>query len=82
MAQLVTRLHDRLLADVDVLVADGLVASRSDAVRRGLERLVDDHRRRKVGAVIVEAYRQQPQTDEELAGLDEATRALIDEEPW
>ncbi len=82
MAQLVTRLHDRLLADVDVLVADGLVASRSDAVRRGLERLVDDHRRRKVGALIVEAYRQQPQTDEELAGLDEATRALIDEEPW
>jgi hypothetical protein len=43
---------------------------------------VDQHRRQRVGASIVEGYRRRPQTDEELAGLDEATRALIDEEPW
>jgi len=30
----------------------------------------------------VDAYRRLPQTDEELAGLDEATRALVNEEPW
>ena len=35
-----------------------------------------------VGAAIVEAYRRQPQTAEELAGIEEATRALIAEEPW
>jgi len=82
MAQLVTRLGDRLLAEVDGLVADGVVASRSEAVRLGLKRLVDQHQRQRVGAAIVAAYRRQPQTDDELAGLDEATRALVNEEPW
>lgn len=82
MAQLVTRLDDRLMADVDGLVADGVVANRSEAVRLGLERLVDEHQRRRVGAEIVAAYRRLPQTDDELAGLDEATRAVISEEPW
>jgi Arc/MetJ-type ribon-helix-helix transcriptional regulator len=82
MAQLVARLDDRLMAEVDSLVADGVVGSRSEAVRLGLERLVDQHRRQRVGAAIVEAYRRRPQTDDELAGLDEATRALITEEPW
>jgi Arc/MetJ-type ribon-helix-helix transcriptional regulator len=82
MAQLVTRLDQGLLAEVDRLIADGVVASRSEAVRLGLERLVDQHRRRQVGAAIVDAYRRQPQTDEELAGLDDATRALVGEEPW
>jgi Arc/MetJ-type ribon-helix-helix transcriptional regulator len=82
MAQVVTRLDDRLMAEVDLLVADGVVATRSEAVRLGLERLVDEHQRRRVGAEIVAAYRRLPQTDDELAGLDDATRALIGEEPW
>jgi len=43
MAQLVARLDDSLMAEVDVLVADGVVANRSEAVRLGLERLVDQH---------------------------------------
>jgi hypothetical protein len=51
-------------------------------VRLGLERLVDEHRRRRVGEAIVDAYRRVPQTADELSGLEEATRALINEEPW
>jgi metal-responsive CopG/Arc/MetJ family transcriptional regulator len=82
MAQLVTRLDERLLAEVDALVEKGLVRSRSEAVRVALERLVDQNRRQEIGAAIIEAYTQQPQTPDELAGLDEATRALVDEEPW
>jgi Arc/MetJ-type ribon-helix-helix transcriptional regulator len=82
MTQVVTRLDDRLAAELDGLVADGVVSNRSEAVRLGLERLVEEHRRRRLGAEIVEAYRRQPQTDEELAGLDRATRALVTEEPW
>jgi Arc/MetJ-type ribon-helix-helix transcriptional regulator len=70
------------LSDVDALVEQGVVANRSEAVRLGLERLVDEHRRRRVGEALVSAYRRQPQTDEELAGLDDATRALVHEEPW
>ena len=82
MAQVVARLDDRLMADVDALVADGVVSSRSEAVRLGLERLVDRHRRRAVGDQIAAAYLRVPQTADELAGLDQATRALVGEDPW
>jgi Arc/MetJ-type ribon-helix-helix transcriptional regulator len=82
MAQVVTRLDDTLVAEVDALIAEGVVANRSEAVRLGLERLVDRHRRSRTGAAIADAYRRRPQADDELAGLDDATRALVEEEPW
>ena len=82
MAQLVTRLDNELLSQVDSLVVEGVVANRSEAVRLGLKTLVDLHHRRLTGQQIAQAYRRQPQTDPELAGLDESTRALIEEEPW
>jgi Arc/MetJ-type ribon-helix-helix transcriptional regulator len=82
MAQLVTRVDNRLLAEVDELVSEGVAATRSDAVRLGLEALVERHRRQQTGRAIIDAYRRQPQDNEELAGLDQATRALIEEEPW
>lgn len=82
MAQLVTRLDDQLLADVDILVREGVAATRSEAVRLGLQGLVERHRRQQIGRAIVDAYRQHPQDEEELAGLDDATRALVEDEPW
>lgn len=82
MTQLVARVDDALVAQVDRLVADGIVASRSEAMRIGLEGLVEENRRKLVGARIVDGYRRLPQTEEELAGLDIATRALVEEEPW
>jgi metal-responsive CopG/Arc/MetJ family transcriptional regulator len=82
MAQVVTRLDDKLVADLDGLVADGFVASRSEGVRMGLEKLVEEHRRRQIGAAIVAGYTRHPETDEELAQAEQATRALIEEEPW
>jgi Arc/MetJ-type ribon-helix-helix transcriptional regulator len=82
MTQFVTRVDPRLAEAVDALVASGIVDSRSEAVRLGLAALVDRHRRRGVADRIARGYSEQPQTDEELAGLDEATRALIAEQPW
>jgi Arc/MetJ-type ribon-helix-helix transcriptional regulator len=82
MAQVVTRLDDELVADLDALVADGVVASRSEAVRIGLERLVEEQRRRRIGDEILAGYMRHPETDEELAQAEQATRALIEEEPW
>lgn len=74
---------DEALAEaVDALVAAGVVASRSEAVRLGLERLVDARRRREVGRRIVEAYRRSPQSEAELAWSQDATRRMIAEEPW
>jgi Arc/MetJ-type ribon-helix-helix transcriptional regulator len=82
MTQVVARVDDSLAAQLDELVADGVVSNRSEAVRLGLERLVEEHRRRRTGAEIAEGYRRTPQTEDEISGLDEATRALIAEEPW
>jgi hypothetical protein len=44
--------------------------------------LVERHRRQQTGIAIVNGYRRHPQQEEELAGLDDATRALVKEEPW
>lgn len=82
MVQLVTRVSDELAAGVDELVASGLAASRSDAVRGALERWIESERRRRVGEAIVEGYRRIPQTEEELAWADDAAVAMIAEEPW
>ena len=82
MTQLVTRIDDDLAREVDGLVAEGVVASRSDAVRRALRELIDRHRRRRIAEADVAAYIAQPQTSEELAGVDEAARRMIEEEPW
>jgi Arc/MetJ-type ribon-helix-helix transcriptional regulator len=82
MTQLVTRIDEQLVKDVDALVRDGVATSRSDAVRMGLEQLIDRHRRQQLGERITDGYRRIPQTDEETTGLDEATRALVEAEPW
>ncbi len=82
MAQLVTRVDEALILEVDELVARGAASSRSDLVRMGLERIIDEYRRQKAGEQIVEAYRQIPETGTDLNGLDAATTTLIEEEPW
>ena len=80
--QLVTRVSDELAAAVDELVADGVAASRSDAVRLGLDRLIDSHHRRVIGQAIVAGYQRAPQTDDEVGWADAATVRMIAEEPW
>lgn len=82
MHQLVTRVDDDLTAAIDALIDEGIFASRSDAVRAGLRAIVDRHRRAQVAAEIVEAYRAQPQTDDEYSWSDGATREMIADEPW
>ena len=82
MAQLVTRVEDELAAAVDELIEAGVVASRSEAVRLGLERLVDRFRRDEIGARIARGYRDHPQSDAEAAWADESSVRMIAEEPW
>jgi len=82
MAQLVTRVGDQLVAAVDELVAAGVVASRSEAVRLGLERLVDRCRRDEIGAAIARGYRNRPQDESEVAWADESSVRMIAEESW
>lgn len=82
MPQIVTRVDFHLAEAVDQLVRAAVVESRSDAVRIGLQRLVDEHQRAVVGQSIVAAYEKRPQTQTELAGIERASRQMIAEEPW
>ncbi len=82
MGQFVVRVPDPLTGEVDRLVSEGVVESRSDAVRVALESLVDRHRRRAVGLAIADGYARAPQSNDEMAWADEAARRMIEEEPW
>lgn len=82
MAQMITRVSNELIVKVDKLVEEGVVATRSEAIRMGLEQLVTRYEHERIGRQIVEAYQLTPQTEEELAGLTRSTIALIEEEPW
>ena len=75
MAQLVTRVDDRLAAAVDELVAAGIVASRSEAVRLGLERLIDRCRRIRRSFLTQRVGELQPEEADEIC---RALRALAD----
>lgn len=81
--QIAVRLSSQLATLLDELVATGRFPTRAEAVRSAIESLVDQERRRRVGAEIVEGYLRIPQSDEELGtAVDEATRRMIAEEPW
>lgn len=82
MAQFVARLGDALADRGDSLVVAGVFASRSQAGRLGLERLVDELERERIGREIVEGYRRMPQTEEELAWADESLERMLAEEAW
>jgi Arc/MetJ-type ribon-helix-helix transcriptional regulator len=82
MAQVVVRLDDRLAAAVDELVSAGVVANRSEAVRLGLQNVVDHYRRAQVARRIVEGYQRHPQNEAEVGWADEATRRMIADEVW
>lgn len=82
MPQLVTRIDDELAARVDELVAAGVIESRSDAVRRGLRAIVEEHRRRQTAEAIIRGYRDIPQAEGEGGWSDAATVRMIADEPW
>lgn len=82
MPQLVTRVDAGLVDALDELVAAGVIASRSDGVRIGLERLIDRHRRDEIGRQIVDGYLRQPQTEDEIGWAEAAAARMIAEEPW
>jgi len=82
MAQVVARLSDDLVAAIDDLVNEGVFESRSDAIRRALEFVVDAERRRGIGDAILAGYQRLPETAEELRWAEAATAAMIADEPW
>lgn len=56
--QIAIRLHDQELAALDVEIAEGRAANRSDAVRRSIARLQRDQRYRGEEAKLIELARR------------------------
>jgi len=82
MSQLVTRIDDEMADAIDALIASGEFASRSDVVREGVARLVDERRRRATGEQIIAGYDRLPESPDELRQAEVAARAMIGDEPW
>ena len=80
--QVPTRFRAPEVQALDELVADGVAESRSDAIRLAVARLYDEHRRRKIGEAIAEAYRAVPQTAHDDAWAMASAIALTEAEPW
>ncbi|HKY48367.1 MAG TPA: ribbon-helix-helix domain-containing protein [Acidimicrobiia bacterium] len=80
--QIAVRLPTELLKAVDRLVAEGLVESRANAVRQGLEVLIDTVERARIDQTLLDGYRRVPPTSDEGTAALLALRAAITEEPW
>ncbi|MEO7837492.1 MAG: ribbon-helix-helix domain-containing protein [Acidimicrobiales bacterium] len=79
--QVMARVDERLLEKVDALVAKGILSSRSDAVRVGLEAVVDRLRRADTAQQIVDGYRAHPPEPGLDAWAAQAARTMIEAEP-
>ncbi len=80
--QIAVKVPDELLGEVDRLVERGAFASRSQAIRSGLEAVVGSQRRRDLDQRYRDSFASLPETDDELA---DATRLAVDsirDEPW
>ncbi len=75
-------MSDELATEIDAAVAQGRAVSRSELVRRAVVELLAREQHEAMVRHTLEAYRRQPQTDEELGDIDAEGRALIAEEPW
>ncbi len=82
MPQLVTRVNEELLAEIDRLIEEGVFQSRSAAVRQGLELLIRTHRRPSIGKQISGGYRRTPPDEDLDTWAEAAGRAMIEAEPW
>lgn len=80
--QIAVKLPDELVAEVDRLVERGAFASRSQAIRTGLEAMVAARRRAEIDRSYHDAFARVPESPEEMR---EATRLAVDsihDEPW
>lgn len=80
--QIAVKLPDPLVARIDALVDDGTFASRSDAVRRGLESVIAASNRAEIDRAFAEGFRRFPETEEEMADAWRLSIESIEEEPW
>lgn len=80
--QIAVKLPDALAGRLDLLVRDGSFASRSQALRAGLEAMLASRENEALKRHYRDAFARCPETPEEIA---DATRLAVDsihDEPW
>ncbi len=80
--QIAIRIPKDLAASLEQLVASGRFETKAEAVRRAIQTLVEEERRREVGERIADGYRRRPQADEEVAVATASALRSIAEESW
>ena len=77
-----TRFSPRQIETIDRLVAAGIGDTRSEVIRRAVEHLAESVERARLGRVISDSYRAQPQTvDDDSQAMANAI-AMTEAEPW
>ncbi|WP_420637456.1 ribbon-helix-helix domain-containing protein [Candidatus Poriferisocius sp.] len=76
------RFEEKQVQAIDRLVDEGVGETRSEVIRRAVERLEDTVRRARIEQEIIDSYREQPQSPDEDAAAMAAAIALIEAEPW
>lgn len=82
LEQIAVRVPEEQIRVLDDLVARGVYATRADAVRAGIEAVLELDRRRQSDRSIVDGYRRTPPTEAELMSAIASLRQAIAEEPW
>lgn len=72
MVQIAIRLPDEDLEAVDELVASGVVATRAEAIRRGVALLLADAHEQQISDAYRRAYADRPLSSEDERFLDGA----------
>jgi len=76
--QIAVRLEEAEVAALDIEVAEGRAANRSDAVRHGIARLRRDQRYRGEEATLIELARRGEPVYPDLDGMLEVPRPSLD----
>lgn len=80
--QIAVKLPEETLTAVDKLVSTGRYASRSQAVRAGLDLIVRASREDAIDRAFIEGFSHTPDTAEELRTATRLAVQAIEDEPW
>lgn len=80
--QIAVKLPTQVLDQIDRLVAEGAFASRSQAVRTALHRMLGEMASAQIDHGFADGFRRHPETREELAEAERLAVEAIEAEPW